>query len=73
MITEEDLDEAAILVFANKQDIAVMDANEVAERLDLQSVKDRIWFCQGTSAITGEGLAEGVKWLTNAINKQKRK
>ena len=53
MLSEEDLKDVVLLVLANKQDIAVMDVKEVIERLDLASIKNRPWHCQGTSAISG--------------------
>ena len=53
MLAEEDLKEVVLLVLANKQDIAVMDVKEIIEKLDLASLKNRQWHCQGTSAISG--------------------
>ncbi len=71
MLAEEDLKETVLLVFANKQDIAVMDVKEVIDRLDLQSLKGRPWHCQGTSAISGQGLTEGMTWLIKKLQTKK--
>jgi len=71
MLEEEDLRDAVLLVFANKQDLGVMAVSEVIEKLDLQSIKGRPWFCQGCSAFTGAGLYEGFNWLTKKISEQK--
>ena len=71
MLEEEDLRDAVLLVFANKQDLGVMPVAEVIDKLDLQSIKGRDWFCQGTSALTGAGLYEGFNWLTKKITGKK--
>ena len=71
MLEEEDLRDAVVLVFANKQDLGIMKVNEVIDKLDLNSIKGREWFCQGTSAITGAGLYEGFDWLTKQVGKKK--
>ena len=63
MLSEDELKDTVLLVLANKQDIAVMDVKEVIDRLDLASIKTRPWHCQGTSAINGQGLTEGLTWL----------
>ena len=71
ILAEDDLKDTVLLVFANKQDIAVMDVKEVIEKLDLQSLKGRVWHCQGTSAISGQGLTEGMTWLIKKLQKKK--
>lgn len=68
MLEEEDLKDAILLVFANKQDLGVMPVAEVIDKLDLQSIKGRDWYCQGTSALTGAGLYEGFNWLTKKLS-----
>ena len=72
MLGEEDMKDVILLVFANKQDIAVMNVKEIIERLDLGSVKGRPWHCQGTSALTGQGLIEGLTWLDKKLGKVKK-
>lgn len=71
MLAEEDLKDAVLLVFANKQDLGVMSVAEVIDKLDLQSIRGRDWFCQGTSALTGTGLYEGLNWLTKKLSDKK--
>ena len=64
LLNEDGLEDAALLVFANKQDLSgAMSSTEVAEKLDLASVNDREWYIQGTCAMTGDGLYEGLDWL----------
>jgi small GTP-binding protein len=71
MLEEEDLRDAVLLVFANKQDLGVMPVSEVIEKLELQNIKGRPWFCQGASAFTGAGLYEGFNWLTKKVSGKK--
>ena len=71
MLAEEDLKDAVLLVFANKQDLGVMSVAEVIDKLDLQSIRGRDWFCQGTSALTGTGLYEGLNWMTKKLGDKK--
>lgn len=40
-----------------------MSVSEVAEALDLDRFKGRKWNIQGTCALTGDGLEEGIEWL----------
>jgi len=70
MLEEEELKSAALLVFANKQDVAgAMSAADVSSGLGLTSIKDRHWHISKSSAINGEGLTEGLDWLVDAITK----
>ena len=69
LLSEELLAAVPLLVFANKQDLEMaLDAPEVMEHLDLSSITDRIWNIQACSAVTKEGLNEGMTWLIETIN-----
>lgn len=64
MLNEEELREAALLVFANKQDQpGVLGAAEISEALRLTALKERSWSIFGCSAVTGEGVNDGMDWL----------
>lgn len=71
MLAEPELEEAVLLVFANKQDLPnAMVATEIVEKLRLSSIRQRKWFIQSTCAIQGYGLYEGLDWLsTQLLNK----
>ncbi|XP_015688817.1 ADP-ribosylation factor-like isoform X2 [Oryza brachyantha] len=57
-----------ILVFANKQDLrGSMSPDEVSEGLGLHELKNRIWHIQGTCALRGEGLYDGLDWLASTL------
>ncbi|KAG5362618.1 ADP-ribosylation factor-like protein 1 [Yarrowia sp. B02] len=71
MLEEDELQNAVLLVFANKQDQeGAMTAAEVSTALDLVSLKDRSWSIMPCSALKGEGLSEGLDWLTGVIKEE---
>lgn len=46
-----------VLIFANKQDLlTAAPASEIAEGLNLHTIRDRVWQIQSCSALTGEGI-----------------
>ncbi|KAK8957276.1 ADP-ribosylation factor 2 [Platanthera zijinensis] len=64
----DELRDAVLLVFANKQDLPnAMNAAEITDKLGLQSLRQRHWYIQSTCATSGEGLYEGLDWLSNNI------
>jgi len=64
MLQEEELRDAALLVFANKQDQpGAKGAGEISEALKLAELKDRNWSIMACSAIDGRGVNEGMDWL----------
>jgi ADP-ribosylation factor-like protein 1 len=68
MLGEEELRDAALLVFANKQDQpGAKGAGEISEALALAELKDRNWSIVGCSAIDGRGVQEGMDWLVVSI------
>lgn len=68
ILDEEELKDAAILVYANKQDLpGALSDTAVAEGLGLTNIKNRDWSIFKTSAVKGEGLFEGLDWLSNTL------
>ncbi|KAJ6382133.1 hypothetical protein OIU77_030732 [Salix suchowensis] len=68
LYNEEELRGAIVLVFANKQDLpGALDDATVTEALELHKIKNRQWTIFKTSAIKGEGLFEGLDWLSNTL------
>ncbi|XP_054849247.1 putative ADP-ribosylation factor-like protein 5C isoform X1 [Eublepharis macularius] len=68
MLAHEDLRNAAVLIFANKQDVKnSMSASEISKFLTLSSIKDHPWHIQGCCALTGEGLPAGLEWMTSRV------
>ena len=72
MLAEDELRDAVLLVFANKKDLPnAMNTVELTEKLGLHALRSRQWFIQRTCATTGEGLYEGLDWLSNNISSKK--
>ena len=68
MLSEEELREAVLLVFANKQDLpGAMTTPEVTDKLGLHTLRGRTWYIQATCATTGDGLYEGLDWLSKNV------
>ena len=69
---EEEVLSAPIMVFANKQDLEdSMTPDEISEILKLSDIKNRSWSIYKTSAVTGEGLKEGMEWMAKEVTKLK--
>ena len=68
MLNEEELKDAVLLVFANKQDLpGAMTCPELTEKLGLHQIRGRTWFIQSTCATRGDGLYEGLDWLSKNV------
>lgn len=64
MLNEDELKDAALLVFANKQDQpGAKGAGEISEALKLGELRDRNWSIVACSAVDGSGVDEGMDWL----------
>jgi len=71
MLNEDEMRDAILLVFANKQDLPnAMSAAEITEKLGLSSMRNRGWYIQSCCATNGDGLYEGLDWLCNSISKK---
>ncbi len=46
-------------------------AEEILNTLSLMEIKDRTWTIQACSAVTKEGLQEGMEWLVKTISEKK--
>ena len=57
LLEEEKLAGVPVMIFANKQDLVnACAAHEIADGLNLNSIRDREWRIQPCSAISGEGV-----------------
>ncbi|CAB1434839.1 unnamed protein product [Pleuronectes platessa] len=71
MIQEDELKDAVLLVFANKQDLPnAMSVTELTDKLGLNNLRIRTWHIQATCATQGTGLYEGLDWLSNELSKR---
>jgi len=72
ILSEEALRDAAVLVFANKQDLPnAMSVAELADAMDLRTIRQKDWHVQGSVATTGDGLYEGLDWLSKTMTTRK--
>ncbi|OIW07241.1 hypothetical protein TanjilG_08356 [Lupinus angustifolius] len=68
LLRHEQLRTSVILVFANKQDIKdAMTLAEIIDALSLHSIKDHDWHIQACSALSGEGLYNGLGWISQQV------
>jgi len=74
LLHEPDLVDAVVLILANKQDLPdAMSASDMEEHLGLDEMSQRQWHVQPSCAITGEGLYEGLDWLSVALASNPRR
>jgi len=72
VLEADEMRDAALLVFANKQDLPnAMPAAEVTEKLGLHALRTRQWFIQSTCAASGDGLYEGLDWLSRTLSSRR--
>ncbi|XP_077944912.1 E3 ubiquitin-protein ligase TRIM23 isoform X2 [Gasterosteus aculeatus] len=69
LLTEKELRDALLLIFANKQDVpGVVSVEEMTELLSLHKLCcGRSWHIQGCDARSGVGLHEGLDWLSRQL------
>jgi len=64
LLAEDELQNAILLVFANKQDLPnAMSQPEIVEALGLHLLRKRQWYVQGACASSGDGVSAGLAWL----------
>merc|ERR1719457_312179 len=74
MLAEDELRDAVLLVLANKQDLPnALSVSDVTNKLGLNQIRNRQWYIQATCATTGDGLYEGLDWLSSTLNNKKPK
>uniref|UniRef100_A0A3P9KNC5 ADP-ribosylation factor 5 n=1 Tax=Oryzias latipes TaxID=8090 RepID=A0A3P9KNC5_ORYLA len=72
LLAEHELRDAAVLIFANKQDLPGAAAvHDITEGLGLLGVHQP-WHVQPCCAVSGAGLAEGLDWLSSQIQRRQR-
>lgn len=74
LLNQERLAGATLLIFANKQDIdGALTSKEISQVLELgthESFQKRHWVIHSCSAVTGEGLVNGIDWMVEDIAKR---
>ncbi|XP_013088787.2 E3 ubiquitin-protein ligase TRIM23-like isoform X1 [Biomphalaria glabrata] len=69
LVQEKELKESSLLIFANKQDLAeCLSIEELTEQLGLLKLCcNRSWHLQACDAKSGQGLADGLEWLSRQM------
>lgn len=49
-----------------------MNASEITDKLSLHTLRNRNWYIQATCATSGDGLYEGLDWLSNQLKNANR-
>uniref|UniRef100_A0A7N8YP66 ADP-ribosylation factor 5 n=1 Tax=Mastacembelus armatus TaxID=205130 RepID=A0A7N8YP66_9TELE len=70
MLLEDELKDAVLLVFANKQDLPnALSVSELTDKLGLHALRNKTWHIESTCATQGTGLYEGLDWLSRELSK----
>ncbi|KAH3761346.1 ADP-ribosylation factor Arf1 [Pelomyxa schiedti] len=77
LLGDEQLRDAPLLVFANKQDLpSALPVAEITAKLGLPEINvgrtgaPRDWYIQASCATSGDGLPEGFEWLIQQLEKR---
>jgi ADP-ribosylation factor protein 1 len=72
VLSNINLQDVKVLIYANKQDLPnVACTQKIMEKTNLSALRNTVWYIQPCSAISGDGLYEGLAWLSNELNKPK--
>ncbi|KAF7375773.1 ARF/SAR protein [Mycena sanguinolenta] len=70
-LARDELRDVLLLVYANKQDLPkAMNIAEITDELGLYEPRQRTWFLQAACATSGDGLYEGLEWLSTNIGRR---
>jgi len=70
MLKDDMLKDVLVLVFLNKQDMdTAKKPNEMIKRLELSSIRQK-WYAQACVGTKGDGLFDGLDWLSNELRKK---
>ena len=74
VMSHDELRDCPLLIYANKQDLPnSLSPSDLVEKLDLSSkMRHREWHCQGAVAVSGQGLYEGLDWLSATLQNRNR-
>jgi len=62
-----------ILFFANKMDLKEsIGSVKISQTLGLDTLKNKTWHIQSSNAVSGEGLNDGIEWLTDQLLQQSK-
>jgi len=69
LLNDNSMKNCPFLILANKQDLeSSLKTEELYEKLELDKIDPKRLYFIGTVAITGQGLDDGIMWLTNKLD-----
>lgn len=71
VLEDEELRDVPLLIYANKQDMGKITPADITNKFQMEKMR-RPWKVQGSCAVTGEGLYEGLDWLSEQQKKRKK-
>ena len=68
LLSHPNLKSTLILIFANKQDLpGAKTVDKLIHDYELDKIQSHIWHIQSCSALKGEGMITGIKWLSEQL------
>ena len=63
LLKEPEIEDVPVVILSNKSDVeGARSAVQVSKALDLSAISKRPWSIHQSSAKSGQGIKEGVKW-----------
>lgn len=74
VLDDDTLTNIPVLVLSNKSDLpGSINSAKMVEALQMSKLRSHQWFVQSASATTGDGLYEGLNWLSRTLSNMPRK
>ena len=68
LLSHPNLKSTVILIFANKQDLpGAKTVDKLIHDYEFDKIQSHIWHIQSCSALKGEGMITGIKWLSEQL------
>ena len=73
LLSLPEMADVPIMIFGNKQDMrGAVNPPQLIAQLQMSRYNNHSWYVQGTCAVTGEGIWEGVEIIAEMIKDHKR-
>ena len=73
LLSLPEMQDVPIMIFGNKQDMrGAVNPPQLIEQLHMNRYNNHSWYVQGTCAVTGEGIWEGIEIIAEMIKDHKR-
>lgn len=73
LLSLPEMQDVPIMIFGNKQDMrGAVNPPQLIEQLQMNRYNSHSWYVQGTCAVTGEGIWEGIEIIAEMIKDHKR-